>query len=113
MEYVSRKDAKRTQRRKEEKDGGDCGKMRLLGKSWMPRSRLIGAGAWVISSRFMSGSWHTNWKSVGCVLRQHPVPVIYETIKIEEAFKADLIVNGKVIVELKSMEEVSAIHGAD
>src|SRR4051812_37690366 len=44
------------------------------------------------------------------VLRQHPVPVIYESIKIDEAFKADLIVAGKVIVELKSIEDVAPIH---
>jgi GxxExxY protein len=44
------------------------------------------------------------------VLRQHPVPVVYESIKIEEAFKADLIADGKVIVELKSIEEIAPIH---
>jgi GxxExxY protein len=44
------------------------------------------------------------------VLRQHPVPVIYESTKIEEAFKADLIVAGKVIVELRSIEEIASIR---
>jgi GxxExxY protein len=44
------------------------------------------------------------------VLRQHPVPVIYESIRIDEAFKADLVVQDKVIVELKSIEEIAPVH---
>jgi GxxExxY protein len=44
------------------------------------------------------------------VLAQHPVPVIYEAVSIEEAFRADLIVHEKVIVELKSVEAIAAIH---
>jgi GxxExxY protein len=44
------------------------------------------------------------------VVAQHPVPVVYESVHIEEAFRADLIVQDKVIVELKSVEAVAAIH---
>ena len=44
------------------------------------------------------------------VVVQHPVPVMYESVPIEEAFRADLIVHGKVIVELKSVEAIAAIH---
>ncbi len=44
------------------------------------------------------------------VLVQHPVPVIYDAIRIEEAFRADLIVENKVIVELKSVEAIHPVH---
>jgi GxxExxY protein len=44
------------------------------------------------------------------VLAQHPVPVIYESVRIDEAFRADLIVHEKVIVELKSVETIAPIH---
>jgi len=44
------------------------------------------------------------------VMNQHPVPVIYDSIQFDEAFKADLIVQGKVIVELKSVEAIAPIH---
>ncbi len=44
------------------------------------------------------------------VERQKPMSIIYDSIKFEEAFRTDLIVNGKVIVELKSLEALSAIH---
>ncbi|RZB32031.1 MAG: hypothetical protein SRB1_01650 [Desulfobacteraceae bacterium Eth-SRB1] len=44
------------------------------------------------------------------VKRQVPVPIIFDEIKFDEAFRADLIVEEKVIVELKSVEKVSRVH---
>lgn len=44
------------------------------------------------------------------VKRQAPVSIIYEGIRFEEGFRADLIVEDKVIVELKSVEKVSPVH---
>ncbi len=42
------------------------------------------------------------------VRRQVPIPIEYHGIQFEEGFRADLIVEGKVIVELKSVEHVTA-----
>lgn len=42
--------------------------------------------------------------------RQVAVPIIYKGLHFDEGFRADLIVEGKVIVELKSVERVSAAH---
>jgi GxxExxY protein len=44
------------------------------------------------------------------VVRQQPIPIQYESIKFEEGFRADLIVEDKVMVELKSVESVSPVH---
>jgi len=44
------------------------------------------------------------------VERQKPLPVVYENIHLEEGFRADLVVSGLVIVELKSVEEVAPVH---
>lgn len=44
------------------------------------------------------------------VRRQVPVPLIFEEIKFEEGFFADLIVEDKVIVELKSVEALHPSH---
>jgi len=38
--------------------------------------------------------------------RQKPIPVIYEGEALDVAFRADIIVEGKVLVELKSVETV-------
>jgi GxxExxY protein len=44
------------------------------------------------------------------VLRQVLVPITYEDEFFEEGFRADLIVENKVIVELKSVEKYNKIH---
>jgi GxxExxY protein len=42
--------------------------------------------------------------------RQVAVPIVYEGIRFVEGFKADIIVNGKVVLELKSVEQVTPAH---
>ena len=37
-------------------------------------------------------------------------PLIYDSISFDIGFKIDLLVNEKVIVELKSVEQLSAVH---
>ena len=44
------------------------------------------------------------------VHRQVAVPIKFRGIKFEEGFRADIIVEGKVILELKSIEKVTAAH---
>lgn len=42
--------------------------------------------------------------------RQVQIPIEYKGIKFQEGFRADLIVENKVIIELKSVETVSKTH---
>jgi GxxExxY protein len=44
------------------------------------------------------------------VQRQVPIPIQFEDMEFDEGFRADLIVNGKVIVELKSVEHTVPVH---
>lgn len=44
------------------------------------------------------------------VERQVAIPVSYEGIPLEIGFRADLIVNGLVLVELKSVEALLPVH---
>jgi GxxExxY protein len=39
-----------------------------------------------------------------------PIPIVWEDVKLEVGFRADLIVEGAVIVELKSQEAVQRVH---
>jgi len=41
---------------------------------------------------------------------QQPIPVVYETIRLDTGFRADLVVEDKVIVEIKSVEQIAPIH---
>jgi len=44
------------------------------------------------------------------VERQKVIPVIFEGIKMEIGFRADLVVENKVIIELKSIENIPPVH---
>jgi len=44
------------------------------------------------------------------VERQKAIPVIWDEIKMDLSFRADLIVENKVIIELKSVEKITPIH---
>ncbi|HAL92663.1 MAG TPA: GxxExxY protein [Verrucomicrobia bacterium] len=44
------------------------------------------------------------------VQRQVAVPISYKDIRFDEGFRADMIVEGKVILELKSVEKVAGAH---
>jgi len=43
------------------------------------------------------------------VERQKPIPVIWKEIKMDVGFRADLIVEKKVLVELKSVEAITPL----
>lgn len=42
--------------------------------------------------------------------RQKPIPVIWGEVKMEIGFRADLVVQNKVIIELKSVEAIMPVH---
>ncbi|HEX3229195.1 MAG TPA: GxxExxY protein [Pyrinomonadaceae bacterium] len=44
------------------------------------------------------------------VSRQQPIPVVHETVRMELGFRADLIVESKVVVEIKSIETIAPVH---
>ncbi|MFN6535784.1 MAG: GxxExxY protein [Nostoc sp. EkiNYC01] len=44
------------------------------------------------------------------VQRQVVIPVVYGGVVLEEGFRADLIVENQVIVELKSVESIHPVH---
>jgi len=56
-------------------------------------------------------AWPTSWKSLASELeRQKAVPLVYEAVKLDCGFRADLVVDGKLVVELKCKE---ALHPVD
>jgi GxxExxY protein len=44
--------------------------------------------------------------------RQVAVPVVYRETKLECGYRIDLLVEGKIVVELKSVESLAPIHEA-
>jgi GxxExxY protein len=44
--------------------------------------------------------------------RQKPVPVVYKNTKLDCGYRLDLLVEDRIVVELKSVEGLGAIHEA-
>ena len=42
--------------------------------------------------------------------RQQGIPVVYENVKLDLGFRSDIIVENKVIVEIKSVELIAPVH---
>lgn len=45
------------------------------------------------------------------VERQKPISFTYDGIDFEEGFRADLLIEGRLLVELKSAEKIAVVHG--
>ena len=51
------------------------------------------------------------WRKTGfSFLRQHPIPVVHEAIRLEVGFRADIILENKIIIEMKSVESLADVH---
>ncbi|HEX3602019.1 MAG TPA: GxxExxY protein [Lacipirellulaceae bacterium] len=44
------------------------------------------------------------------VVRQVAVPIVWDDIRFEEGYRLDLLVDDKVVVEVKSIESVERVH---
>ncbi len=42
--------------------------------------------------------------------RQQGIPVVYEGVKMDLGFRSDIIVENKVIIEIKSVEAIAPVH---
>lgn len=46
------------------------------------------------------------------VVQEKPMPVIYKEIKLDQGYRMDLLVENKVVVELKRVEAINEVHVA-
>jgi GxxExxY protein len=46
------------------------------------------------------------------VMTQPPLPIIYDSVRIDAGYRIDLLVHGAVIVELKTVSKLLPIHEA-
>jgi GxxExxY protein len=44
--------------------------------------------------------------------KQKPLPVVYKGVKLEEGYRIDLLVEGRIVIELKAIEKLAPIHDA-
>lgn len=44
--------------------------------------------------------------------RQKPIPVVYKEVKLECGYRADIVVENTIIIELKAIDALTTIHEA-
>lgn len=82
-------------------------------------SRIIVDKAYQIHSQLGPGLFETVYETIlnyeltseGLKLeKQKTIPVEWKGIKMDQGFRADLIVEGKVIIEIKSIDSLADVH---
>ena len=46
------------------------------------------------------------------VQKEKPMPIVYKEVKLDHGYRIDLLVDNKVVVEIKSVEELNDVHTA-
>jgi GxxExxY protein len=41
---------------------------------------------------------------------QKPIPVVYDSFTLDHGFRADIVVENKVLIEIKSVENIAEVH---
>ena len=72
--------------------------------------RVLGPG--LLESAYEACLAHELDRRGRSVLRQVGLPIVYEAIRLEAGYRIDLIVDGSVIVEVKSVDAIAPIHEA-
>ncbi len=72
--------------------------------------KLLGPG--LLESAYVECLYYELQKVGLFVEKQKPLPLIYKEVKLDAGYRLDLIVEHKVIVEVKSIESLNDIHTA-
>lgn len=67
-------------------------------------------GPGLLESVYEAVLYHELTKRGLKVERQKPIPVIWDDVYLDIGFRSDLIVEDKVIIEIKSVEQISNVH---
>jgi GxxExxY protein len=70
--------------------------------------RRLGPG--MLESVYQTILAHELTKRGLTVEKETPVPLVWDNLRFDVGFRADLIVNGMILIELKSVEQVAPVH---
>jgi len=76
---------------------------------WFQNPRDLGAG--LLESVYEAILAASLRKNALKVERQKPIAIEYEGLRLAEGFRADLLVEDQLIIEIKSLERLAPVHG--
>jgi len=70
--------------------------------------KALGPG--LLESAYQEYLYHELKKTELFVQKEKPLPLIYETVKLDCGYRLDIIIEDKLIIEVKSVESLTDIH---
>lgn len=70
--------------------------------------KALGPG--LLESAYQECLYHELKKTELFIQKEKPLPLIYETVKLDCGYRLDLIIEDKLIIEVKSVETLTDIH---
>jgi GxxExxY protein len=70
--------------------------------------KALGPG--LLESAYEECLYYELMKDELTVEKQKPLPLVYEEVKLECGYRVDLLVGGKVIIEVKSVDGINDVH---
>lgn len=67
-------------------------------------------GPGLLESAYLECLFYELQKAGLQVEKQKPLPLVYKEVKLDAGYRIDILVEGKVIIELKSVEALNEIH---
>lgn len=46
------------------------------------------------------------------VIKEKPMPIVYKDVKLDHGYRIDILVNNKVVIEIKTVEQFTEVHTA-
>ena len=69
-------------------------------------------GPGLIESAYQECLHYELLKSGLDVVKEKPMPIIYKDVKLDHGHRIDLLVNSKVVIEIKNVEQFTDVHTA-
>lgn len=67
-------------------------------------------GPGLLESAYKECLWYELTKNGLYVEKEKPLPLVYEEVRLECGYRLDLLVEGKLIVEIKAVEVLNDVH---
>ncbi|MBU0710300.1 GxxExxY protein [bacterium] len=71
-----------------------------------------GLGPGLLESAYEECLYYELQKEGLNIEKQKPLPLIYEEVKLDIGYRVDILVNNKVIIEIKAVEMLNDVHMA-
>ena len=72
--------------------------------------RHLGPG--LLESAYQECLYHELLLAGLSVQKEKPMPIVYKDVKLNHGFRIDLLVNNKVVIEIKTVESFTDVHTA-